>query len=558
MEAATLDRTAAFPEDWDAPSEGNLTYRYDPMHFPYPISPLTLSTHRPAFGAGFGQAAQELNIPIKRVVVLDRNFYRFEAHEMDVPASPEEGHRMGEAAEASVKAEIGRLLERWNEEHLPALRAHIARLREIDVDTPPAGEVARTLDEVDAIHRDLWLIHFRVALPMLVAIQLFDEFYADLFGPDANGHALLVGVESESVKAGLALYDLAVRARGLGLESVFQETPAGRLLDVLGESESGRSFVADLNAYLEQYGLRQDLFDLGTPTWQENPTIALSTVRSYLQSGRDERAAYGAKQQAAEDALAVARAELAAYPEAIRGQFEALLGIGRAGSFLQEEHNFYIDQQGLALVRLFYVQVGNRLVREGVLDAPDDIFLLYADEIKSLFANPSAEGQVDHVRSLVQTRGEQLKIAETLTPPPFIGPPPQEPQAPDNPMNRSTERFFGGPPQQAEASNQIKGNAGSRGTVTGVARVVRSLEEAASLQPGEILVATTTMPPWTPLFAVAAAVVTETGGPLSHCAIVAREYGIPAVVGAHGATKMIVSGQRITVDGGRGIVTIDD
>jgi pyruvate,water dikinase len=89
-----------------------------------------------------------------------------------------------------------------------------------------------------------------------------------------------------------------------------------------------------------------------------------------------------------------------------------------------------------------------------------------------------------------------------------------------------------------------------------VARVARTLAEATFLQPGEVLVAVTTMPPWTPLFGVAAAVVTETGGPLSHCAIVAREYGIPAVVGATGATRTIRTGQLVTVDGSRGVVTL--
>jgi pyruvate,water dikinase len=149
-----------------------------------------------------------------------------------------------------------------------------------------------------------------------------------------------------------------------------------------------------------------------------------------------------------------------------------------------------------------------------------------------------------------------MEIARGLTPPPFIGDPPAGPPAED-PMMRAMGRFFGGPPQQADAPNQIKGNAGSRGVATGIARVARTLEEATSVLPGEILVAVTTMPAWTPLFGVAAAVVTETGGPLSHCAIVAREYGIPAVVGAHGATRTIATGQRITVDGGLGIVTID-
>ena len=92
--------------------------------------------------------------------------------------------------------------------------------------------------------------------------------------------------------------------------------------------------------------------------------------------------------------------------------------------------------------------------------------------------------------------------------------------------------------------------------MTGVARVVRSLQDAERLAPGEVLVAETTAPPWTPLFAVAAAVVTDTGGVLSHCAVVAREYGIPAVVGAGTATNVIADGDVVEVDGDAGTVRI--
>jgi pyruvate,water dikinase len=94
--------------------------------------------------------------------------------------------------------------------------------------------------------------------------------------------------------------------------------------------------------------------------------------------------------------------------------------------------------------------------------------------------------------------------------------------------------------------------------VRGVGKVVRSLREAAKLTKGDILVAETTAPPWTPLFATAAGIVTDTGGILSHCAIVAREYHIPAVVGAAGATTIIRDGMVIEIDGDAGIVRIVD
>jgi pyruvate,water dikinase len=117
-------------------------------------------------------------------------------------------------------------------------------------------------------------------------------------------------------------------------------------------------------------------------------------------------------------------------------------------------------------------------------------------------------------------------------------------------------KFLGGPPQPSDEPGVLRGNPGSPGVVRGRARVLRSLPEAAGLRQGEVLVAETTAPPWTPLFATAAAIVTDTGGILSHSAVVAREYRIPAVVGTGAATATIRSGQEVEVDGDRGIVRV--
>ena len=109
-----------------------------------------------------------------------------------------------------------------------------------------------------------------------------------------------------------------------------------------------------------------------------------------------------------------------------------------------------------------------------------------------------------------------------------------------------------------DAGNTLKGAGTSAGQVTAPARVLHGPEDFGTMQPGEILVAGTTTPAWTPLFAMAAGVVTDIGGPLSHGSIVAREYGIPAVMGTGVATKRIENGQMITVDGGAGTVSSGD
>ena len=559
MTTVEASQATSFPEAWDAPVADGQTYTHDQMHNPYPKSPLSMSLGRVSTAIGFTTAAREYHTPIRSFITTARNMYQYDRFDMVQPANEDEAQRMGEAAEAAIKPEMGRLLSRWHEEHLPALLTLLGRMRDLDVETvPPAGVVA-ALDEAAAIQREIWTIHFRIALPMLMSLQIFDEFYADVFeGSEQDGHALLTGVASKSIEAGLGLYDLAVRAKQLGLEPLFRETPADRLRAELEATESGRTLLAELGGYLDLFGLRQDLFDATTPTWQENPTFALASIRNALLTGRDARAEYAAMQRSAEEAAATARTQLASYPEAVRGQFEALLQMARAASFLQEEHNFYIDQQGSALARLFFLRVGRRLVTEGVLDDPEDVAMLEIDEIRTLFADTKNSEERDRIRALVTTRREQFEQAHALTPPPFIGPPPVGPPPADNPMGRALGRFWGWLPPQPMDANELKGNAGSRGIASGNAFVARTLEEATGLQPGDILVTVTTMPAWTPLFGVAAAVVTETGGPLSHCAIVAREYGIPAVVGAHGATRVIQTGQQITVDGGRGLVTMGD
>ena len=130
------------------------------------------------------------------------------------------------------------------------------------------------------------------------------------------------------------------------------------------------------------------------------------------------------------------------------------------------------------------------------------------------------------------------------------GPPPEDP------LSRAFGKFFGTPPEPSNEEGNLNGHAGSPGKIQGTAKVVGALAEAEKLQQGDILVTGTTSPAWTPLFATAGAIVTDTGGILSHCAVVAREYRIPAVVGTGAATKRISDGQVLEVDGDNGTVRI--
>ena len=155
-----------------------------------------------------------------------------------------------------------------------------------------------------------------------------------------------------------------------------------------------------------------------------------------------------------------------------------------------------------------------------------------------------------------------MEAAAQASPPGAVGTPPPPPQPGDfvDPfMDAIVTRLLGikAPAEGEQDPNVIDGVAGSPGTYRGVARVVRSLEEAGDLEDGEIMVCEMTLPPWVPMFAIAGAVVSDVGGVMSHCAIVAREFNIPAVVGSVDGTTRIKTGQTVTVDGTNGNVYLD-
>ena len=162
-------------------------------------------------------------------------------------------------------------------------------------------------------------------------------------------------------------------------------------------------------------------------------------------------------------------------------------------------------------------------------------------------------------RAIVAERRASFERAGTVSAPTELGTLPPPPDIPDPFMDALVYRLLGMvPPEENADPNVIKAVAGSPGAYTGPARVCRSLSQAIDdLEEGEVMVCEMTLPPWVPLFSVAGAVVADVGGVLSHSAIVAREYGVPAVVGSNIGTTVIKTGQVITVDGNKGVVYLD-
>jgi pyruvate,water dikinase len=207
------------------------------------------------------------------------------------------------------------------------------------------------------------------------------------------------------------------------------------------------------------------------------------------------------------------------------------------------EERAALQQTAFGSMKVPILALGRALVAAGVVGSPGDAFYLTRAELRALASGPGAGFDA---RAVVERRKGELVGWGRLLPPAFVGAPPGEI---DNGAAASVVR----PPAPL---GSLRGIGASRGIAHGRAFVARSLDEAERLEPGDILVCVFTSPPWTPLFAIAGGIVCDAGGVLGHAAITAREYGIPAVLGTHTATRDIPHGARITIDGAAGTVTI--
>ena len=248
--------------------------------------------------------------------------------------------------------------------------------------------------------------------------------------------------------------------------------------------------------------------------------------------------------------IARSQARLRDRPPALAIHFERLLSAAEAWAVLSEEHAHWIDVRCMERARAVVLALGERLVATGALEQAADVLLLEPDELRTL-----AAGDGRRATALVARRRAELRRAQAVTPPPTLGSPPEGPP-PDTPLLRAIGRYLGPPAPTAADAATVRGHPGAAGRARGPARVVHRLADAGRVQLGDVLVAPTTAPEWTPLFTRVAAVVTDTGGVLCHGATVAREYGIPAVVGAAGATARIRDGQPVEVDGAAGVVRL--
>jgi pyruvate,water dikinase len=463
------------------------------------------------------------------------------------------GAGMSKQQEAALNPLIERFDAYWNDELLPEIKQHIAYFESSDMRGMSLDQLRAHLGEALKRGERMGALH-GVIMPMLFAMSQFEELYRELFEGASTLDALRLtqGFDNKTMEGDRALWRLSrVALATPEVRAILSGHAAGDVIPALEKSDASQRFLADLRAWLAQYGQRlNSVFSLGEPSWIEDPTPAIQNLQAYLAQAEARPEMEPATLIAGrEKALAEARAKLAGYPQPIVTRFETLLKAAQVAAVVHEDHNFWIDQRLFYHIRRLILEFGGRLAQAGTLEAANDVFYLTPDELQN--------GRDVPMKLLVQERKAEMERFSRVTPPPMLGTMPAFEMTDGGSMIRAMFKGEMTPPNTSQReANRVKGVAGSAGVARGTARVIRSLAEAGKLQPGDVLVAAATEPPWTPLFATASAIVTDVGGVLSHSAVVAREYRIPAVVGTGHATTTFEDGQLLEVDGNAGIVRV--
>jgi pyruvate, water dikinase len=428
----------------------------------------------------------------------------------------------------------------------------------------------RLLEGVDRIFQ----YHFEFLNLGYAAYLVFYEQCRNAF-PDIPGQtiaAMVSGIDVLVLRPDDELRRLARRAVDLGVAT---EVEAARteeeLAAGLGESDTGRVWLADFEQTKDPwfyFSCGTGVFHHNHRSWIDDSTFPIATIGSYI-----------ARLRAGEDISRPSAAILAerervtgAYRDLLEGsareQFDESLAVARMVFRYVEDHNFYVDHRYMTIFWNKVREFGTLLARYGFLQDGEDVFYLRHDEVRSaleelrLSWSSSGAGVARgpaYWPPLVERRRSIYEAMRRWSPPPALG------QAPDEITEPFTVIFWGITTERvqewladSDGGMTIRGIAGSPGNAEGRARVIFHPEELHELEAGEILVASTTSTSWTPVFGKIAAAVLDVGGIMCHAAIVAREYGLPAVVGTATATKRIKTGDRIQVDADRGVVTILD
>jgi phosphohistidine swiveling domain-containing protein len=563
----TFHGSEKFPIEWEE-GEKELFWIYDDLHIPNPVSPLffdiggwwlTCDHMFRRFGTPFASdwIAKVINGYVYTAAVPANPSIRAEATEYEnryaprVPRDPEYAGQIGAYLGGVLPIYAGNFMDWWKTRLRPEIERNFEYLDGIDYDGSSLLELAVALEDAMDVHDRHWKIHWMLNFAQFASTMNLNGVLEEVGADPALMGRLQSSVEDRNWDAIEDLWQAKEEVKADGeLQAAFEGGETAKdVMRALEGSQRGRRFVAErVHAHQKTFGYKSMWsHELIYKLWAEDPAPIIEAIRGYVATDYD----YPANLQAVVDDLEAAKREVL---EGVEGEalekLQAALQLSLNMNPLTPDHHFYVDQGTNARLRVAVLAIGRKLVEAGALDDAEDVVFLHYNELRRLMADPQAFDAKD----LVSDRRDEREEAFEVRPPSWVGTATEEALAfPYAGLWGFPERFHAGEPS---TTGELKGLSASPGVVEGPARFVASLEEFDKVQEGEILVCRMTNPAWVVLFTKIIGLVTEAGGTTSHPAVVAREFGIPAVVGTGNAGERIKTGDRIRVNGSTGTVEI--
>ena len=562
---------STFPVAWDSESEKDFFWVYDDLHIPHPVSPmffdiggwwLSCDHMFRRFGTPFAVdwLAKNVNgyvyttaIPADPAIRIEGTEYssRYGAR---VPRDGAFAEKMGAYLDTVLPVYGAHFADWWRDRLVPEMERNFDYLEtQLDrVGEMSLAEVACLLEDGIDIHDRHWKIHWMLNFAQLSAtLDLRAVMERVRGGVDEELLGRLQNSASDRNWDSIeALWRIKNEVRDdAELNVIFRSGDADAIAAALRGSARGQRLMDErVTPYQREFGWHAVWsHEFIFPTVREELEPVLDLIRGYLETDYDFPTAIEAM-----------RADIAAASDQILTGLDgdALTEMQAANATnlrmapLTPDHHFYIDQGANAHVRLVLIAIGRKLVEAGRLARPDDVMFLRYNELRMLIGDATA---VDAAAIVAKRRAERTAAAK-VHPRNWIGTATASQLAFPYLVNWGyPERFY---QEQSADQRLVSGIAASPGVVEGIARVVMTVDEFDDVAEGDILVCQMTNPAWVVLFTKIAGLVTDTGGTTSHPAVLAREFGIPAVIGTSVATRRIATGDRIRVDGSAGLVEI--
>ena len=424
---------------------------------------------------------------------------------------------------------------RWTRD-LDRYLLRLGRLSAREVDDMGMPEIWEHLREVVAVAIEYFRPNLAITTTGTFLHRLLHGLVAMMLGPEEAlpvVDGLLAGCETKTVVVNRELHELASLARRTPALRQALVAQGGRAVWDSDGLAAYPEFAARFRRFLEDHGHREMDMDHYVPTWSGQPWIVLDAVALILRGEAADDPAELARRQRQRYADTELRF-LSAVPEDLRFFFRELIRLARTYTTIDDLEHYQTTRLNPVCRRAF-LALGRRLQEQGILDRPEDIFFLRREDVEAL-ADGAGTGRAEVYRRKVQTAKAEYEESGRRAPPWAL----DESSA-----------------AEGQAAPALRGLPGSPGRVTGPCFLVRCPDDFARFPRRAVLVAPTTNPAWTPLFYSACGLITESGGPLSHGAVTAREMRLPAVMSVRGVMDYLKNGQIVTVDGTQGTIHLE-